>query len=112
MKRSGSSSHHPPRAAGDPLGTTDRASGCLSGRALYPLRPTDRCGREHQPDESCDQEAGVDPKKRTMGATERDEARRRTWIRLIRNIDARRLVFIDESGANITLARRYGRAPS
>jgi transposase len=46
-----------------------------------------------------------------MGATERDEAKRRTWIRLIRNVDARRLVFIDESGANITLARRYGRAP-
>ncbi len=50
-------------------------------------------------------------KKGTMGATERDEARRRTWIRLIRHIDARRLVFIDESGATITLARRYGRAP-
>lgn len=27
------------------------------------------------------------------------------------NLDARRLVFLDESGANITLARRYGRAP-
>ena len=46
-----------------------------------------------------------------MGATERDEARRRSWIRIVRHLDARRLVFIDESGANITLARRYGRAP-
>lgn len=46
-----------------------------------------------------------------MGATERDEARRRSWIRIVRHFDARRLVFIDESGANITLARRYGRAP-
>lgn len=45
--------------------------------------------------------------KRTMGATERDEARRRSWIRLICHVDARRLVFIDESGISITLARRY-----
>jgi transposase len=29
----------------------------------------------------------------------------------VRNLDAQRLVFVDESGANITLARRYGRAP-
>jgi transposase len=33
------------------------------------------------------------------------------WHRIVRNIDARRLVFVDESGANITLARRYGWAP-
>jgi transposase len=29
----------------------------------------------------------------------------------VRNIDPKRLVFIDESGANITLVPRYGRAP-
>jgi transposase len=29
----------------------------------------------------------------------------------VRNIDPQRLVFIDESGANITLVPRYGRAP-
>jgi transposase len=46
-----------------------------------------------------------------MGASERNESRRRIWHRIVHNLDARRLVFIDESGANITLARRYGRAP-
>jgi transposase len=46
-----------------------------------------------------------------MGARERNEDRRRIWHRLVRHLDARRLVFVDESGANITLARRYGRAP-
>jgi transposase len=33
------------------------------------------------------------------------------WRRIIRNIAAERLIFVDESGANRTLARRYGRAP-
>jgi transposase len=46
-----------------------------------------------------------------MGARERNERRRRIWHRIVSHLDARRLVFVDESGANITLARRYGRAP-
>jgi transposase len=33
------------------------------------------------------------------------------WHRIVRNIAARRLRFVDESGATITLARRYGWAP-
>ncbi len=47
-----------------------------------------------------------------MGATERNDTKRRMWYRIVRNIDIHRLVFVDESGANITLARRYGRAPT
>jgi transposase len=46
-----------------------------------------------------------------MGASERVTDRRRVWHRIITQLDARRLVFVDESGANVTLARRYGRAP-
>jgi transposase len=33
------------------------------------------------------------------------------WHRILRNIDARRLVFVDEFGVNITLARLFGWAP-
>jgi transposase len=33
------------------------------------------------------------------------------WQRIIRNIDARRLVFVDEFGVNIRLARLFGWAP-
>lgn len=47
-----------------------------------------------------------------MGAAERNETKRRIWHRIVRSIDPHRLVFVDESGANITLARRYGRAPT
>jgi transposase len=46
-----------------------------------------------------------------MGASERNERTRRAWHRIVKNLDPRRLVFVDESGATITLARRYGRAP-
>jgi transposase len=64
--------------------------------------------RDHEPG---DPAPGVDPKKRMLGATERDERRRQMWHCIVRNIDARRLVFVDESGTNVTLARRYGWAP-
>ena len=53
----------------------------------------------------------MDPKKRSLGAAERNETKRQTWHRIVRHIDANRLVFIDESGANITLVPQYGRAP-
>ena len=53
----------------------------------------------------------MDPKKRTLGATERDERHRLMWHRILRNIDARRLVFVDEFGVNIRLARLFGWAP-
>lgn len=53
----------------------------------------------------------MDAKKRTVGAAERDEVKRTRWHRLARQVDATRCVFVDESGANITLAPRYGRAP-
>jgi transposase len=44
-------------------------------------------------------------------ATERDEVRHDLWHRIVRKFDARWLVFVDESGANTSLALRYARAP-
>lgn len=45
-----------------------------------------------------------------MGASERNEPKRRIWHRVVTHLSADRVVFGDESGANLTLARRYGRA--
>ncbi len=60
----------------------------------------------------------MDPRKRSVGATERDEFLRATWRTLVADgIDARRLVFVDEMGSNTTLrplcacSRRGERAP-
>jgi transposase len=50
----------------------------------------------------------VEPKKRSVGASERDEFLRTAWRALVAGeIDAERLVFVDEMGANISLAPVY-----
>jgi transposase len=49
----------------------------------------------------------MEPKKRTVGASERDEWLRAAWRALVvgeAGIDAERLVFVDEMGANTSLA--------
>jgi transposase len=50
----------------------------------------------------------VESKKRSVGASERDEFLRAAWRSLVtREIHAERLVFVDEMGANISLAPLY-----
>ena len=50
----------------------------------------------------------MESKKRSVGASERDEFLRAAWRSLVaREIDAERLVFVDEMGANISLAPVY-----
>jgi DDE superfamily endonuclease len=46
-----------------------------------------------------------------MGASERDEEERSAWRDRVNKLDPNRVVFIDESSANITLAPPYGWAP-
>lgn len=47
-----------------------------------------------------------------MGASERDDAKRRIWHHLVTLRAIERFVFLDESGANLRLHRPYGRAPT
>ena len=50
----------------------------------------------------------MEPKKRSLGAGERDEFLRAAWRALVAGrIDARRLVFVDEMGANVSLSALY-----
>jgi transposase len=50
----------------------------------------------------------MEPKKRSLGAAERDEFLRSTWRLLFaEEVDARRLVFVDEMGANVSLSPLY-----
>ena len=46
-----------------------------------------------------------------MAASERDEEARKTWREAAAQLDPQQLVFVDESGTNIALTRRYGWAP-
>jgi transposase len=50
----------------------------------------------------------VEPKKRSLGAGERDEFLRAAWRALVAGeIDAERLVFVDEMGTNVSLSPIY-----
>ena len=50
----------------------------------------------------------MEPKKRSLGAGERDEFLRAAWRALVAGqLDAKRLVFVDEMGANVSLSPLY-----
>ncbi|MGF1471811.1 MAG: IS630 family transposase [Rubrobacteraceae bacterium] len=49
--------------------------------------------------------------KKSKIAQERDEQARGLWRRLASRFDARRLVFVDESGFHTSMTRLYARAP-
>jgi transposase len=53
----------------------------------------------------------VDAKKRSVGASERDEAARAAWREAMSPVDVRRLVFVDESGTHTSLVRLFAWAP-
>ena len=48
--------------------------------------------------------------KKVLFASERDEARRAAWRAALAGVDPARLVFVDETGTNLSMTRRYGRA--
>jgi transposase len=53
----------------------------------------------------------LDASKKTIAATERDEAARAAWWARIAALDPARLVFVDETGSHRGLTPRYARAP-
>jgi transposase len=55
--------------------------------------------------------AGLDAEKKTLAASERDEEARTAWREAAAQLDPEQLVFVDESGTNISLTRLYGWAP-
>jgi transposase len=54
----------------------------------------------------------MEPKKKSVGAVERDEWLRAAWkVTLAAQIDPRRLVFVDEMGTNTSLSPIYAYSP-
>src|SRR5215213_7803527 len=49
--------------------------------------------------------------KKVLFAAERDDAERAAWWAAIQTRDPATLVFVDESGTNLAMTPRYGRAP-
>jgi hypothetical protein len=61
--------------------------------------------------ESGHQKTERDTKKKTLGASERDEAARAAYREHIKQLDAKQIVVVDECGSNIALTPLYARAP-
>ena len=57
------------------------------------------------------QEPGLEFQKKSVRASERDEEGRLRWREQVASLDARLLVFVDESGSNLAMTRLYGWAP-
>ncbi|HEV2458622.1 MAG TPA: transposase [Ktedonobacterales bacterium] len=54
---------------------------------------------------------GLDAEKKALAASARDEEARHAWREAIAPLDPEQWVFVDESGTNMSLTRRYGWAP-
>lgn len=54
---------------------------------------------------------GLDAQKKTLAASERDEAARAAWRAAVAARDSAQFVFLDESSTHIALTRLYGWAP-
>lgn len=63
---------------------------------------------DHEP---CHPKTDLDTKKKTLGATERDEVARAAYREQIKQLDANQIVVVDECGSNIALTPLYARAP-
>ncbi len=62
-------------------------------------------------DEPGGSQTGVEQKKRSLGASERDEEARASWRERVALLEPERLVFVDECGSNIGLTPLRARAP-
>ncbi len=62
---------------------------------------------QHSNDEPGDQAHGLDAQKKTLAASERREEDRASFRKQVKPLDAKRLVFVDESGSNIALTPLY-----
>lgn len=63
---------------------------------------------DHEPSH---QSTGLDAKKKSLKASERNEEQRTSWQQQITSRDASQFVFVDECGSNIALTPLYARAP-
>jgi transposase len=62
--------------------------------------------------ESSHQAAGLDAKKKSLAASERNEEERASWREQMKEREASPFVFLDECGSNLALTPLYARAPN
>src|SRR5215207_6541956 len=76
-------------------------------RGAYSLRKWSMDLRPTLPNESA---RGVLSEKKSLSASERDEASRAAWRVRVRGVDPARWVWVDEFGSHLGLTRTYARS--
>ncbi len=71
----------------------------------------DGCGGEHRDDEPGDHAPGVDTNKKSVKASERNEAARARWWQDTAPVRPEDLVFLDETGSHLGYTPTHGWAP-
>jgi transposase len=71
----------------------------------------DRGHGQHGDDESSDHGPGMDAKKTTMSASERDGVVRRAWSKLAALVDPFAWIWLDEAGSHLGYTPTHARAP-
>ena len=66
---------------------------------------------EHGDDESSAHAAGPDPEKKSLKASERNEAARAAWRAEVAAVRPEDLVFVDETGSHLGYTPAYAWAP-
>jgi len=70
-----------------------------------------RGGGEHRDDESGARAAGLDPEKKTLGASERKAAARAAWREEVAAVRPEDLVFVDETSSHLGYTPTHAWAP-
>src|SRR5258708_4078050 len=97
-----------PAGAARPVGGRARRD---AGRALRHLGADPGRAGQRPHDVPRHPRGGLDPKKRTLTASEQDPVARATWRAEVAVLDPATCVFVDETSTSIALTRRYARAP-
>lgn len=69
------------------------------------------CRGEHRDDESDDQPTGLDPEKKSLTASERNDEARAAWREAISTVRPEDLVFLDETGSHLGYTPTHAWAP-
>ncbi len=80
-------------------------------RALLPVPSRTWHRREHSQHQSCQSGSGMDAKKKTLRASEQNDATRATWREQMKQLLSQDLVFVDETGSHIAMTPLYAYAP-
>ena len=86
------------RLAGEPERAVRKPCRCHARRALPALRSQIWSAGESRQHQSCPSGSGLDTKKKTLRASEQDEAARAAWREQARHLVSQDLVFVDAHG--------------